>query len=231
MSNYSYGGGGPGQFGGGGASDIRLLPGDYANFTSLKSRIIVAAGAGGPDTGDLGGPAGSLEGFNSNNNHGNGGTQTSGGRGYVNGSFGKGGGNPNRIDALGNGSGGSGYFGGGSSTIINDYGGGGGSSFISGYPGCVAITEDSTENSIKFRTGDFTSIHYSGLKFEDPIMIDGKSQMPSPNGTNETGHSGNGFIRIIKYPIISDTCIQNIYRINLFSFILEFSIFILSTDS
>ncbi|EAX89183.1 hypothetical protein TVAG_195590 [Trichomonas vaginalis G3] len=183
MQYYSYGGGGPGQFGGGGASDIRLLPGDYANFTSLKSRIIVAAGAGGPDTGDLGGPAGSLEGFNSNNNHGNGGTQTSGGRGYVNGSFGKGGGNPSKLDASGNGAGGSGYFGGGSSKNSHDYGGGGGSSFISGYPGCVAITEDSTENSIKFRTGEFTSIHYSGLKFEKSLIIDGNHQMPSPNGT------------------------------------------------
>ena len=197
----------------------------------MKSRIIVAAGAGAQDSNDLGGPGGSLDGFNSTKNYGKGGSQKSGGQGTVSGKFGKGGENPNRIGDEGNGAGGSGYFGGGSSTNAKDYGGGGGSSFISGYPGCVAITEDSTENSIKFRTGEFTSIHYSGLKFEDPIMIDGKSQMPSPNGTNETGHSGNGFIRIIKYPILSNTCIQNIYHFNLFSFILEFSIFFMSADS
>lgn len=171
MLNYSYGGGGPGQFGGGGATDIRLLPGEYDNFTSLKSWIIVAAGAGATDSNDLGGPGGTIEGFNSHGNYGKGGTQISGGQGDSSGKFGKGGGNPNRIDASGNAGGGSGYFGGGTSTIANDYGGGGGSSFISGYPGCIAIAEDSTENSIKFRTSEFTSIHYSGLKFEEPLML------------------------------------------------------------
>ena len=155
MLNYSYGGGGPGQFGGGGATDIRLLPGEYDNFTSLKSRIIVAAGAGATDSNDLGGPGGTIEGFNSHGNYGKGGTQISGGQGDSSGKFGKGGGNPNRIDASGNAGGGSGYFGGGTSTIANNYGGGGGSSFISGYPGCIAIAEDSTENSIKFRTEKF----------------------------------------------------------------------------
>ncbi|EAX87858.1 glycine-rich protein, putative [Trichomonas vaginalis G3] len=107
MLNYSYGGGGPGQLGGGGATDIRLLPGNYDNYTSLKSRIIVAAGAGASDTSDVGGPGGTIEGFNSKRDYGKGGTQTSGGQGNIDGSFGKGGGNPNRIDVLGNGSGGS----------------------------------------------------------------------------------------------------------------------------
>ena len=114
MSQYSYGGGGPGQYGGGGATDIRLLSGNYDNFTSLKSRIIVAAGAGAQDSNDLGGPGGSLDGFNSTKNYGKGGSQKSGGQGTVSGKFGKGGENPNRIGDEGNGAGGSGYFGGGS---------------------------------------------------------------------------------------------------------------------
>ncbi|EAX87859.1 loricrin, putative [Trichomonas vaginalis G3] len=228
MSNYSYGGGGPGQLGGGGATDIRLLPGNYDNYTSLKSRIIVAAGAGASDTSDVGGPGGTIEGFNSKRDYGKGGTQTSGGQGNIDGSFGKGGENPNRIDGTGNGAGGSGYFGGGSLTNANDCGGGGGSSFISGYPGCVAITGDSTENLIKFRTGYFKSIHYSGLKFEDPIMINGKSEMPSPNGSIETGHSGNGYIRITSFSLCVNSSIQNIYHFYLlFLLIFESSIFIL----
>ena len=41
------------------------------------------------------------------------------------------------------------------------------------------------------------SIHYSGLSFFNTIMIDGKSEMPSPFNTgNETGHSSFGVIRI-----------------------------------
>ena len=44
---YSFNGGGIGQYGGGGATDIRLDPGNWSSFDSLKSRIIVAAGGGG----------------------------------------------------------------------------------------------------------------------------------------------------------------------------------------
>lgn len=211
---YAYGGGAPGQYGGGGASDVRLLPGKYDEFNSLKSRIIVAAGGGGPDSNDIGGAGGSITGYNSNGNYGKGGTQMSGGIGKVNGTFGLGGGNPNRIgdagDTNGCGSGGSGYFGGGSSNNDSDYGGGGGSSFISGHPGCVAITQDSTIDSISFREGDYISIHYSGLKFEETMMIDGKNPMLAPNGTLETGHIGNGFIRITQFSSIYNSCVLNL---------------------
>ncbi|EAX89182.1 hypothetical protein TVAG_195580 [Trichomonas vaginalis G3] len=229
MSNYAYGGGGPGQYGGGGATDIRLLPGNYDNFTSLKSRIIVAAGAGGLDSGDFGGPGGTLEGYDSQYNHGKGGTQISPGQGYVNGQFGKGGGNSGLIGGSGNGSGGSGYFGGGSSDIIDNYGGGGGSSFISGHEGCVAVNEDSPENPMTFRSGKYISVHYSGLKFEHTQMIDGQSQMFSPSGSLETGHYGNGFIRITQFPTFINSCIQNIYFSFLHSFISGFSLFIFSS--
>ncbi|KAI5517021.1 glycine-rich protein family [Trichomonas vaginalis G3] len=64
----SYGGGGPGQFSGGGSSVIRLEPGDFGDFNGLKSRIIVAAGAG---VGD------GLFGFNSSSEHCLGANQTS----------------------------------------------------------------------------------------------------------------------------------------------------------
>ena len=65
-----------------------------------------------------------------------------------------------------------------------------GSCFISGYSGCDAIKESSTENAI-VHTGQPN--HYSGLVFTDTEMIDGQSRMPSPfGGTDEIGHSGDG---------------------------------------
>ena len=82
--------------------------------------------------------------------------------------------------------GGGGYYAGCDSGHV---GGSGGSSFISGYSGCDAISESSTENAI-VHTGQPN--HYSGLAFTNTQMIDGKSTMPSPNGGTETGHSGDG---------------------------------------
>lgn len=48
---------------------------------------------------------------------------------------------------------------------IQQHGAAGGSSFISGHKGCIAVDE----------TGKTTnqSIHYSGKKFTDTVMIDG----------------------------------------------------------
>ena len=82
--------------------------------------------------------------------------------------------------------GGGGYYAGGSGDHV---GGSGGSSFISGYSGCDAISESSTEKAI-VHTGQPN--HYSGLVFTDTQMIDGAHAMPSPNGGSETGHSGDG---------------------------------------
>ena len=82
--------------------------------------------------------------------------------------------------------GGGGYYAGGSGGHV---GGSGGSSFISGYPGCDAITESSTENAI-FHTKQPN--HYSGLIFTDTQMIDGAHPMPSPYGGTEIGHSRDG---------------------------------------
>ena len=217
-SSYSFNGGGGGQFGGGGASDIRLINNTWADFESLKSRIMVAAGGGGPDSGVHGGAGGCLVGLDTG--YGKGGTQTAGGYGAYSGSFGKGG-LYSRTDSGGCGGGGGGYYGGGSSTIRTDYSGGGGSSFISGYPGCNAIAEESTTNNI---THTNSPIHYSGLVFSDSVMIDGNSQMQSPIAyLNETGHSLDGHVRItllIFLPECKRTSYSMKFHLNLLMFVL-----------
>ncbi len=87
--------------------------------------------------------------------------------------------------------GGSGYYGGGST---GHGGGGGGSSFISGYDGCDAIAENSTEDNI-IHTGQ--SIHYSGYKFNNAVMYAGNEEMPTHDGTSTMiGNSGNGYAKI-----------------------------------
>lgn len=83
--------------------------------------------------------------------------------------------------------GGSGYYGG--SDGVHG-GAAGGSSFISGYPGCNAISANSTEDAIA-HTGQPN--HYSGYVFTNSVMKAGNESMPSPSGGTETGHSGNGY--------------------------------------
>ena len=186
----SFNGGGKGDYGGDGATDIRIKLGSWDDFESLKSRIIIAAGGAGPDNSKEGGAGGCLSGFGGSLES-QGGTQTSGGIGYYNGSFGKGGSHQGSagIPGLRNGGGGGGYYGGATGIEDIQYGGGGGSSFISGHPGCNAILGNSTIDNIKHSN---QSIHYSGLYFTHTQMIDGKTQMISPTGQNEVGHRGNG---------------------------------------
>jgi len=201
---------------GGGATDVRLIGGIWSNFNSLKSRIIVAAGGGGADhhfDGCSGGYAGGLSGqdgfyaINTTIEHlpysiATGATQISGGKGGISGrnypkaydgTFGIGGNNAggNSANSYGSGGGG-GYYGGGGGGVNTGIigSGAGGSSFISGYTGCDAIKESSTEENIE-HTGQPN--HYSGYVFTNPVMIDGGSTMPSPSGGTETGHSGNGY--------------------------------------
>ena len=69
----------------------------------------------------------------------------------------------------------------------------GGSSFISGYPGCNAISASSTSTNI-IPTG--SPNHYSGYIFINSSMIAGDSSMPSPSGSTEVGHLGAGYARI-----------------------------------
>ena len=172
-SGLAYNGGGSGDYfnrgyrirGGNGATDIRLINGSWNNFTSLKSRIMVASG-GGTCSGGGECTGGGLIGYTASDyRNGTGATQIAGGVATspaTNGSFGKGGngyiqdkGTVWTNDGFGAGGG---YFGGGggnggpAASGANRRGsGGGGSSFISGHAGSVAIAEESTENNIVFR--------------------------------------------------------------------------------
>ena len=172
---------------GGGATDIRLVNGNWDDFSSLKSRIMVAAGGGGCIAPSLPGFGGSLTSKTADGaypyesdpyDYGkvNGVTQISG---Y---SFGTG-------QSGRRAGGGGGYYGG----YAENCAGSGGSSFISGYPGCNAISESSTSTNI-IHTG--SPNHYSGYVFTNMQMIAGDSSMPSPSGGTEIGHSGNGYARI-----------------------------------
>lgn len=169
--------GNSGGFPGGGATDIRLVSGNWKDINSLKSRIIIAAGGG---AGNINGAhAGGLIGLYPS--IATGGTQTAPGSTqlstYYPASFGIGGGGCG---------GGGGYYGGGGSSCGN--GGAGGSAFISGHTGCNAITQTG------IHTGQ--TVHYSGYKFSNTVMYAGNQSFVSPTGSNETGHIGNGYARI-----------------------------------
>lgn len=193
---------------GGGATDIRLnnKNGNWKDFVSRKSRIMVAASGGGSViyfSNQQGMPGGSLSGFSGTNSGSDGiaatpGVQTSCGKAgtgcHSHGYKGIGFGiveYQTRDGTISMGSAGNGYYSGG----VGNHGTGSvgvgatGSCFISGYSGCDAIKESSTENAI-VHTGQ--PIHYSGLVFTDTKMIDGQSPMPSPKGGKETGHLGDG---------------------------------------
>ena len=195
--NESSFNGGTGNYGGtpgGGATDIRLKNGTtWRDFNSLKSRIMVAAGSGsGIGNNNINGSGGTLTGIAGGGTFG--GTQTSAGasqeRYYSSSGFGY---------ADGGCAGGSGYYGGGASACAN--GAGGGSSYISGFTGCNAISEESTENNI-IHTGQ--SVHYSGLKFSDSEMKAGNEEMPNYDGTKTmVGNEGNGYAKIT--PIITSS--------------------------
>ena len=162
---------------GGGATDIRLVNGDWDDFASLKSRILIAAGGGGMvSPGKPVGYGGNLTSSNASYDE----ARTANGVGQNYGyKFGIG------QSALRAGGGG-GYYGGNAVA----YAATGGSSFISGYTGCDAISESSTEDNI-IHTGQPN--HYSGYVFTNSVMIAGDATMPKPGGGTETGHPDNGY--------------------------------------
>lgn len=199
------------RYGGGGATDVRLVGGEWNLFESLKSRIMVAGGGGSLSQSPYnGGNSGGLIGYgDASEFSGGGGTQTSGGLGKtalygtaLNGGFGYG--SDGYSYASG---GGSGYYGGaGGSRDKVDGSGGGGSSFISGHNGCDAIDEISTETLIT-HTGQ--SIHYSGYSFTNTIMIDGA-------GYSWTDVVGTEVVGIPNYDAsgtLSNTATRNGYAI------------------
>jgi hypothetical protein len=66
-----------------------------------------------------------------------------------------------------------------------------GSSYISGHPGCVSLDTN-------------TNIHSSGIRFINTIMKNGLESFPSINSSLETGHQGDGAIRITRLSICSN---------------------------
>ena len=233
-SGYSIAGA---RCGGSGATDIRLVSGEWNDFESLKSRIMVA-GASGSYSQAQGGSAGGLTGYQSLDVYNTsgvlitptsyGGTQTSGGQGTYSELF-KGNGTPGGFGYGGNGhsyasGGGGGYYGGaGGTRHTSDSGGAGGSSFISGHNGCVAIKEESTSDLIVHKedatgttctdgTTDITcSYHYSGYIFENTIMIDGNGY----SWTNEKGTEAVKMPSPIDSSLITGTITKGYAKITL----------------
>ena len=198
---------------GAGATDIRLIGGDWNNQLGLRSRIMVAA-AGVSYVG-----AGGLIGYNLVSTT-NPATQVSGGTGFSAGGFGFGGNSQSGTSLYGSNAGSSGYYGGSGGYLYNgNYDSynvtiGGGSSFISGHTGCVAIksaTDQSPKSNCTTGANNIEcSKHYSGFYFSNTKMIDGlgyawtstkgsQELMPNPTGgfyPLGKGHSGNGYARI-----------------------------------
>ena len=206
---------------GGGATDIRLVPTSSPNIwnetASLVSRIMVAGGGGGSAYGARGGHAGGLTGGKAY--YAGSATQTSGN------AFGVGGNGIYTNTNVEVGGGGGGYYGAYAKSSgtkdVYKAAGGGGSSYISGYEGSVAIISsesitpryDSQNAICADGTTDVTcSYHYSGVKFDNPVMISGNNLMPNYTNTDRvTGNSNNGYAKIT----LQDVKSQNAYLENL----------------
>ena len=220
-------GGSTNGYGGGGATDIRLVEGSWDNSESLVSRIMVAGGGGGATDYSYaanGGYAGSLVGQDGINGKyptqgvvnvtPTGGSQTAGGSPSATsntgaaGSFGKGG---NGNGSYGSGGGGGYYGGGGGGYTSNSVdSGAGGSSYISGHAGCLAIASSTStelkEGCTSSSDSEECSIHYSGIKFTNTDMLSGNDNMPKHNGTGtQKGNSGDGYARIT---LLSDVALD-----------------------
>lgn len=235
LSRTSFNGGGysdsrnssnDGAGGGGGATDIRLTDGNWDNFTSLKSRIIVAGGGGGGastnGTNDMTGchagginVTGSMTAWSGGTYSVTTVTQASGN------AFGVGA-NGRNNGHFGDGGGGGGYYGGihtfPTQTEPNYWGkASGGTCYISGHAGCNSIKEAATTGGESNHTG--SPNHYSNYIFSyGTTMIDGRGYKwtnvqntsstiyapnPLPPGTgteSSLGHSGDGYARITCKP-------------------------------
>lgn len=194
--NGGYNGGGKGidsGRGGGGASDIRI------EQNSLYARVIVAgAGGGSGVTSDCsgkgaGGGISGLDGYSNavtssgGNRSGSGGSQTAGGISMssiasTKGSFGQGG--PAYRYSCGGGGGG--WYGGGGAydndSDSDGRNGGGGSGYV--------YTSSTASN---YPSGCLLNSSYY---LNNAQTIAGNTTFTSPTGTNEAGHTGNGYIRI-----------------------------------
>ena len=178
--------------GGGGATDFRLINGNWNDLNSLYSRIMVAGAGGGASWSYKAGSGGGINGISYYSNS-PAGTQTSG---YA---LGIGKDAWGIADNDGVGGGGSGYYGGTTNNISGASAGAGGSSYISGHEGCNSTDENGKP------TG--SNSHVSGRVFKDTIMVDGEGyewsstrqnyvQMPNPQGNYVSGNNADGYARI-----------------------------------
>jgi hypothetical protein len=168
--------------GGGGASDIRI------GQDSFYARVIVAGGGGGSSSEDSFTTkyGGGISGGSSASGYGA--TQTAAG---TNGLFGQGGAATTSGISYnyGSGGGGGGFYGGGACSSYSDstnyrtYNGGG-----SGY----VYTSNTASN---YPSGCLLN---SAYYLSNAQTIAGNKSFPSPTGSTETGHSGNGHVKITK---------------------------------
>lgn len=176
-SNYTCGSGGSG----GGGSDIRI------GTDSLYARVIVAGGGSGTGwtiKGAAGGGILGLSNYNSSYNS----TQTAGGIAYTSaynimptaGTFGIGGNGSGSSE--GGSGGGGGWYGGGGAGYT------GGSSGGSGYV-YTSVTASNYPNGCLLNSSYYLS---------NAQTIAGDQSFPAPSGSTETGHSGNGHVKITK---------------------------------
>lgn len=167
---------------GGGATDIRFSPNeDPLNVESLLSRVIVAGGGGGnlynAGMAYASGNGGGLEG--GNGSVGYGGTQNGAGigyEGYAEAGFGYGGYRTSTSTSTTCGGGG-GWYGGGSG---NSAGGG------SGFVWTIRNQDDVPEGYSVEKIYQLTETE----------MYSGKEEFTAPDGSKETGHSGDGYARV-----------------------------------
>ena len=180
---------------GGGATDVRLVNGEWNETDSLKSRIMVAAGGSGSVYDAYGAPGGDINGYIINKYNSNDFTKST--TNQTNGfSLGQGENGSQKSYGVSYSGGGSGYYGGLSrsplSTEFAGYNGvsSSGSSYVSGYTECNSISK----NGLK-HTG--SSIHYSGLYFNKPIIKNGFSKFPNIDDSDYiVGKEGNGAVKI-----------------------------------
>ena len=178
---------------GGGASDIRLIPGEWNNSNGLYSRLLVAGGGGTDGAGNKCGGAGGLTG-GSTSGCGSGGVgATLTGAGSLRASFGTGG---NGTSGSGGhaGAGGGGWYGGGGanpdSSGDDDRGGGGGSSFVwntttkSSVPAGYTVPEKYQMTDTNYTSGNrrgdglvrITSVEGDGI--ESIVLNNGNIKIP-----------------------------------------------------
>lgn len=179
-NNGGWNGGGKSSYGtiyGGGASDIRL------GGQSLYNRLIVAGGGG--SVGASGHAGGAAE-VSAPSGCGTGGVAaTIKAAGSYRAGFGYGGSGTSGNGGYGGGGGGGWYGGGGANpdgSADDDKGGGGGSNFVWTSTNASIVPDEYLLSSSQYLSETLTKA--------------GNTSFPAPKGGTETGHAGNGFVKI-----------------------------------